>query len=69
MYLIQKIDKAKMFEPFFQQESKMFGVQIPPEADRCEIWGTTFHDPEPDCCEYRFFHNDTQIGVKRVAGY
>ena len=69
MYLIEKIAKPELSSEMFKQQVDIFGVQVPVEADRCEIWGTTFTDPQPDCCEYRFFKDDISVGVQRIAGY
>lgn len=69
MYLIESVDEKKLQSPFFQTTAIMFGVKIPAEANRCEIWGTTFHDPKPDCCEYRFYKDHTHIASSQVAGY
>jgi hypothetical protein len=37
-------------------------------ADRCEVWGTSFSEPS-EYCEYRFFEGDKQIATHRVTGY
>ena len=70
MYLVESHDKDSMEnDPIFKGTVNFCNVKIPPEADRCEIWGTSFDDGGSDYCEYRFFKGDIRINTQQVAGY
>jgi len=72
MYCIKRIDSKQAiiqegtanppFGPTFSQE------QVD-QADRLEVWGSSFTDAGEDFCEYRLFEKGQQIATKRVAGF
>lgn len=40
------------------------------QAERMEVWGSSFSDPGPDYCEFRLFDSEgRQIGSRVVDGY
>jgi hypothetical protein len=39
------------------------------EAERLEVWGSSFNDPGDDFCEFRVIKNNETILTKRVDGY
>lgn len=66
-YLYQTIHDVKsMEEPFF-------GVTFPPaqvaEADRLEVWASSFQEGGGDYSEFRLMKGETQVAVKRISGY
>jgi hypothetical protein len=39
------------------------------EADRLEVWGSSFTDSGPDWCEYRLMRGDVAVAEGRTSGY
>jgi len=39
------------------------------DADKIEVWATSFNDEGPDYCEFRLMKKDQVISSKRVDGY
>jgi len=39
------------------------------QADRLEVWGSSFNEGSEDCCEYRLMKGKEAIATKRVNGY
>jgi len=47
----------------------LFGVQVPEEVTKIEVWGTSFKDPGPDYCEVRLFVEGEIYNTVRIEGY
>lgn len=70
MYLVQTYKKTMRetasshppFGPAFTDE------QIN-QADKLEVWGSSFNDPGDDFCEFRLMKNNKIIFSKRVDGF
>lgn len=56
---------------FFRQTAALFHIpsSIIEQADKCEIWVTSFKDSGEDKSEYRFFKNDKMFDTITVKGY
>jgi len=50
------------FSPEFTEEEVK-------DADKIEVWATSFNDEGPDYCEFRLMKKDQVISSKRVDGY
>ena len=72
MYMIEATAKKDMGEgSIFRQQATMFKIPLDviEQADRCEVWGTSFDEVGPDYCEYRFFKDHNSLTVIHVKGY
>lgn len=72
MYLMEKVEgeeavirrgtASKPFGPGFVR-AEVAG------SDRLEIWGSSFNDPGPDFCEFRFYKGAEPVVTGNVPGY
>ena len=75
MYLYETItEKSRMVNGFIPKYMK--GFMIPKfndnhisEADRMEVWASSFKDDSSDFCEFRLIKNNEIIANERVSGY
>ena len=61
------IYKAMLDNKIFLRDS--VPAEVAKEADRLEVWGSSFQDDGADFCEFRFFKNDQLIHKVKVDGY
>jgi len=46
-----------------------FNEKLAQQADRMEIWGSTFKDPGPDWCRFKLFNGEEELATVTVNGY
>ena len=69
MYLNETItDKEKMLKPNFMTELAITPAQLE-QADRLEVWSSSFNDPGPDFSEFRLMAGQERLAAFRQGGY
>jgi hypothetical protein len=70
MYLVDTItDKKKIKrDPMITMFVSFPEAQVD-EADRLEVWGSSFKDNGDDCCEYRLMNGEKLVATRTMKGY